>query len=152
MHANDIYKTAFKTHFGHFEYMVMLFGLTNAPLTFQSLMNFVFRPLLRKGVLVFFDDILVYSKSWNDHLMHLKEVLELMQTHSLHANLKKCSFGVTHIHYLVHIISDQGVSTEPAKLQAVLNWPSPKNLKQLRGFLGLTGYYRRFVQGYGQLC
>lgn len=128
MHDHDIYKTAFKTHFGHFEYLVMPFGLTNAPSTFQSLMNCVFKPLLRKGLLVFFDDILVYRKSWSEHLVHLQEVLQLMQINDLHANMKKCSFGVTEIQYLGHIISHDGVRTEPAKLQAVLNWPTPRNV------------------------
>lgn len=149
MHLNDVYKTAFKTHFGHFEYLVMPFGLTNAPSTFQSLMNSVFKPLLRKGVLVFFDDILVYSQSWDAHLNHLRTVLDLMQQNHLCANIKKCSFGVAKVHYLGHIISNSSVQTEPDKIQAIVNWPAHTNVKQLRGFLGLTGYYRRFIQGYG---
>lgn len=115
-------------------------------------MNSVFKPMLRRGVLVFFDDVLVYSKSWDEHLLHLERVLQLLKENSLYANQKKCSFGVTQIHYLGHIISNHGVSTEPDKIAAVLEWPTPKTLKQLRGFLGLTGYYRRFIQGYGQIC
>ncbi|XP_074336266.1 putative mitochondrial protein AtMg00860 [Apium graveolens] len=130
----------------------MPFGLTNAPSTFQALMNFIFKPLLRNEVLVFFEDILVYSKSWSERLAHLQKVLQLIQDNSLHANLKKCSFGASEIQYLGHIIFAKGVSTEPGKLQAVTQWPTPQNLKQLRGFLGLTGYYWRFIQGYGQIC
>lgn len=152
MHPSDIYKTAFKTHFGHYEYLVMPFGLTNAPSTFQALMNHIFKPLLRKCVLVFFDDILIYSPSWDDHLLHVQEVLQLMSSNSLHANLKKCSFGTTQIHYLGHIISEKGVETEPDKVNAIVQWPTPRTLKQLRGFLGLTGYYRRFIKDNGKIC
>ncbi|XP_026459437.1 uncharacterized protein LOC113360105 [Papaver somniferum] len=120
----DTYKTAFKTHQGHYEFMVMPFGLTNAPASFQALMNDVFQPYLRKFILVFFDDIL----------------------------LSKCTFGQPKIEYLGHIISGEGVIADPIKISCMLNWPVPTTLKELREFLGLTCYYRKFVKAYGIIC
>ncbi|GJT08301.1 gypsy/ty3 retroelement polyprotein [Tanacetum coccineum] len=119
MHEEDVAKTAFKTHQGHYKFLVMPFGLTNAPSTFHALMNEVFKPFLRKFTLVFFDNIIIYSKSLQDHVQHLRQV-----------------------EYLGHVISDMGVATDPSKIKAMENWPVPTNVKQLRGFLGLTGYYR----------
>lgn len=129
----DEYKTAFRTHHGLYEFRVMPFGLTNAPATFQGLMNTVFAPLLRKCVLVFVDDILVYSNSLQEHVQHLQQVFELLQDHGLYVKASKCSFAQQHLEYLGHIIGVTGVATDPAKIQAVSKWPVPKTLKQLRG-------------------
>lgn len=129
----------------------MPFGLTNAPSTFQAVMNSAFLELLRKCVLIFFDDILVYSKSWEEHLVHLKAVFEILRANQLLAKQSKCTFGVTKIEYLGHVISAEGVSTDPSKSAAIKDWPIPKTVKQLRGFLGLAGYYRRFIKDYGKI-
>ncbi|WVY92216.1 hypothetical protein V8G54_037730 [Vigna mungo] len=148
----DRCKTTFRTHQGYYEWLVMPFGLTNAPTTFQSLMNDVFKGLLRKSVLVFFDDILVYSSSWTMHLQHLEAVLKLLQQHKLFVKLSKCLFGLNQIDYLGHILCGEGVAMDKLKIQAVIDWPIPTTLKQLRGFLGLTSYYRRFIKGYASIA
>jgi hypothetical protein len=129
----------------------MPFGLTNAPATFQCLMNKIFQSALRKFVPVFFDDILVYSASWKDHLQHLEAVLKTLQQHELYARLSKCSFGTREVDYLGHKVSGTRVSMESTKVQAVMDWPTPANVKQLRGFLGLSGYYRRFIKAYAHI-
>lgn len=150
--SEDVHKTTFRTHEGHYEYLVMPFGLMNAPSTFQSLMNEVFRAMLRKFVLVFFDDILVYSSDWKMHLGHLNKVLKVLQQHELVANQKKCHFAQLSMEYLGHLISKEGVSMDPNKIKSVVQWPTPKNVKGVRGFLGITGYYRKFIQHYGKIA
>ena len=130
----------------------MPFRLMNAPSTFQALMNDNFRKHLRKFVLVFFDNILVYSRDLQSHVHHLEVVLSILCFQQLYANMSKCHFAQQKLEYLCHIISADKVVADPSKIEAMQRWPIPQNLKELRGFLGLTGYYRKFVAGYGKIA
>lgn len=152
MQPADVNKTAFRTHSGHYEFLVMPFGLTNAPSTFQSLMNDILREYLRDFVLVFFDDILVYSADLETHLTHLEKVFVKLQQHSLKVKGSKCSFGTTQVEYLGHVVNAEGVAVDPSKIECIKQWKQPTTLKGLRGFLGLAGYYRKFVKNFGLIA
>ncbi|XP_019420666.1 PREDICTED: uncharacterized protein LOC109330846 [Lupinus angustifolius] len=151
MRLDDVEKTTFQTHSGQYEYVVMPFGLSNSLATFQGTMNAIFAELLRKCVLIFFYDILIYSPSHTEHLIHLWHVLSILRNNHFFAKKSKCAFFTPRIEYLGHFITAKGVSTDPVKIQVVQDWPSPHNVKKLRGFLGLTGYYRRFLKNYSIL-
>ena len=148
----DVPKTAFRTQYGHYEFLVMPFGLTNAPAAFMDLMNRVFRPYVDQFVVVFIDDILVYSRDAQEHEQHLRIVLETLREKKLYAKLSKCDFWLKEVSFLGHIVSAEGIRVDPAKIEAVVNWKSPQNVTEVRSFLGLAGYYRRFVRGFSVIA
>jgi hypothetical protein len=145
---SDITKTAFKTHFGHFEYRVMPFGLSNAPATFMHLMNSVFHDILNKFVTIYLDDILIFSSSEADHAIHLQEVLKRLKDNKLYAKLSKCEFCVEQVEFLGHIISKNGLSVDHKKVQCIIELKRPTKLSELQSFLGLIGYYRKFIDNF----
>nr|GFB40569.1 putative reverse transcriptase domain-containing protein [Tanacetum cinerariifolium] len=148
----DIPKTAFRTRYGHYEFQVMPFGLTNTPAVFMDLMNRVCKPYLDKFVIVFIDDILIYSKDEKEHEEHLKTILELLKKEELYAKFSKCEFWIPKILFLGHVIDSQGIHVDPAKIESVKDWTSPKSPTEIRQFLGLAGYYRRFIEGFSKIA
>ncbi|KAH9705011.1 Endonuclease [Citrus sinensis] len=148
----DVPKTAFRTRYGHYEFLVMPFGLTNAPAAFMDLMNRVFHPYLDRFVIVFIDDILVYSRSQEDHEEHLRTVLQTLRQKQLYAKFSKCEFWLDKVVFLGHVISAEGIYVDPQKIEAVVNWERPTNVTEVRSFLGLAGYYRRFVEGFSKIA
>jgi hypothetical protein len=152
MHPKDREKTAFITQYGTFEFNVMPFGLTNAPSTFQRLMDNIFKDVIGKYVVVYLDDLNIYSSSFEEHLKHLKEVFRRLKLAGLKLKPQKCYFANNELKFLGYVISSEGISTNPDKVKAVQNFPVPKNLRQLRGFLGLASYYRRFVPGFSKMA
>ncbi|KAJ9544996.1 hypothetical protein OSB04_024703 [Centaurea solstitialis] len=148
----DVPKTAFRTRYGHYEFLVIPFGLTNAPAAFMDLMNRVCRPMLDKFVIVFIDDILVYSMSEEQHATHLREILELLRKERLYAKFSKCEFWLRQVQFLGHVISGDGVSVDSTKIEAIQKWEQPKNPSEVKSFLGQAEYYRRFIRDFSKIA
>src|ERR1044072_5576643 len=148
----DIQKTVFRTRYGHYEYSVMPFGVTNAPGVFMEYMNRIFHEFLDKFVVVFIDDILIYSKNEKEHAEHLGIVLSILKENQLFAKLSKCDFWLEQVSFLGHVISRGGITVDPSKIEAVSEWESPKSVFEIRSFLGLAGYYRKFIEGFSKLA
>ncbi|WJX78131.1 hypothetical protein P8452_61384 [Trifolium repens] len=149
---DDIPKTAFRSRYGHYEYLVMPFGLTNAPAVFMDYMNRIFRSYLDQFVVVFIDDILIYSKNNEEHEEHLRIVLQTLKDRQLYAKFSKCEFWLKEVQFLGHVISKEDIAVDPTKVEAVTKWESPKNVGEIRSFLGLAGYYRRFIEGFSKIA
>ncbi|GBG72919.1 hypothetical protein CBR_g12640 [Chara braunii] len=152
VHHDDQYKTAFRTRYGHYEFIVMPFGLTNAPATFQRCMDDLFRPWLDRFVVVYLDDILVFSKTLQEHQGHLRQVLEKLREANFKINAKKCDWEKTQVLYLGHVLDGDGVKPEDCKIAAIRDWPTPRTLTELRSFLGLANYYRKFVRNFSTIA
>ncbi|GJU65478.1 reverse transcriptase domain-containing protein [Tanacetum coccineum] len=148
----DIPKTAFRTRYGHFEFTVMPFGPTNAPTIFMDLLNRVYKPHLDKFVIVFIDDILIYSKSEEDHKVHLKTILDLLENEKLYAKFSKYEFWLKEVQFLGHVVNRDGIHVDPSKVEYVMNWKTPESSTKIRLFLGLAGYYRRFIENFSKIA
>ena len=152
IHDDDIHKTAFRTRYGHYEFLVLPFGLTNAPATFMHLMQSIFGPHLDHFVIVFLDDILIFSKTLEEHRQHVRKVLGLLRQNKLFAKESKCEFFQKSLSFLGHVVGENGISMEMDKVKAIKEWPAPTSVTGVRSFLGLAGYYRRFVKGFSQIA
>jgi len=148
----DIHKTAFRTRYGHYEFLVLPFGLTNAPATFMTLMNDIFRKYLDQFVVIYLDDILIYSKTKEGHIQHIKKVLDILRQHQLFAKISKCEFFKQEVEYLGHLISKNGIAVDKRKTEAIQTWPTPSNISEIRSFLGLASYYRKFVPNFSTIA
>jgi hypothetical protein len=149
---SDIPKTAFSTRYGLHEFTVMSFGLTNASAYFMNLMNKVVMEYLDRFVMVFIDDILIYSKSGSDHEEHLRLVLQKLRENKLYAKYSKCEFWINEVPFLGHIISNGGISVDPAKVKEIVGWSIPSTVTDVWSFLGLAGYYQRFIEGFSKIA
>jgi hypothetical protein len=147
----DIHKTTFRMRYGHYEFVVVPFGLTNAPVTFMCLMNNILNKFLEKFVLVFIDDILISSKNKEEHEENLRLVLQVLREHHLYAKFIKCDFFQKKVHYLGHVISKEGVAVDLDKVRSIMEWPTSKDVSDIRSFMGLAGYYRRFIKGFSKI-
>ncbi|GKB64488.1 putative nucleotidyltransferase, ribonuclease H [Tanacetum coccineum] len=152
VHKHDIPKTAFRTHYGHFEFTIMPFGQTNAPAIFMDLMNRVCRPYLDKFVIVFINDILIHSKTQEEHVEHLRLVLKLFKKEKLYAKFSKCEFWLREVQFLGHMINGNGIHVDPSKIKAVKNWKALRTPTEVRSFLRLARYYRRFIKNFSKIA
>ena len=149
--AGDEWKTAFRTHYGLFEYKVMPFGLASAPATFQNMMNEIFRDMIDLGVIIYMDDILIYSKNEQEHVALVKRVLESLQEHQLAIVPNKCEWHRSRVNFLGYIISPEGVEIDQEKIRSVVAWEAPDSVQGVQSFLGFSNFYQRFIEGYSKL-
>ena len=152
MKLGDEWKTAFKTKFGLYEWLVMPFGLTNAPSTFMRLINEVLRPFIGLFVVVYFDDILIYSKTMEEHFEHLSAVFDALRAARLFGNVDKCIFCTQRVSFLGYVVTPQGIEVDSSKIAAIWDWPTPTTVTQIQSFLGLAGFYLRFIRDFSSIA